>query len=322
MWRFALRRFLIMIPQLIILSFIIFLVAQAMPGDALTGLLDPNMSPEMMAEQRAALGLDNPWYIQYRDWVLGIVTQGDFGRSFTFQMPVTQIIGQRLGNTIRLSFFTLILMYLIGLPLGIISGRHHGTWKDKIITAYTYIGFGMPTAVVALVGLFFFGFRLAWFPTGGSVAPGMTPDMGLAYWGSRLHHLILPALSVAVISTVAIVQYLRGEIVDTEQREFILTVRAKGADENRVYNKHIFRNSLLPIASFLGFQIAFLIGGSAIVEMVFGFPGIGLLFINSVTGRDFSVMIALVLMFGTATVVGSFLSDLIMMMVDPRIEIE
>jgi len=155
------------------------------------------------------------------------------------------------------------------------------------------------------------------------VEPGMTPDMGMAYVISRIRHLILPALSVALISTVGVVQYLRGEIIDMEQREFILTVRAKGADENLVYNKHILRNSLLPIASFLGLQIAFLIGGTAIiVEIVFSYPGIGLLFINSVTGRDFSVMTALVLMFGAATIIGSFLSDIIMMMVDPRIEIE
>ena len=322
MWRFALRRFIIMIPQLIILSFVIFLVAQAMPGDALTGLLDPTLSPEMMAQRRAQLGLDNPWYIQYWDWITGIVTRGDFGRSFTFQMPVTAIIGERLGNTLRLSFLTLVIMYLIGLPFGIISGRHHGTWKDKIITAYTYIGFGMPVMVVGLLLLFIFGFRLAWFPTGGSVAPGMTPDMGFAYIWSRLRHMTLPALSVALISTVAIVQFLRGEIIDIEQREFILTVRAKGADENRVYNKHILRNSLLPIASFLGFQIAFLVGGAILIEQLFGFPGIGSLFIGSVTGRDFSVMIALTLLFGAATIVGSFLSDLIMMIVDPRIEIE
>ena len=322
MWRFALRRFLIMIPQLIVLSFVVFLVAQAMPGDALTGLLDPNLSVEMLEERRRALGLLDPWHVQYWNWITGILTRGDFGRSFNFQVPVTTIIGERLGNTLRLSTFTLVVMYAIALPLGIISGRYHDTWKDKIITAYTYIGFGLPVMVPALLLLFIFGFNLGWFPTGGSVAPGMTSDMGFAYWWSRIQHLILPGLSVALISTVGVVQYLRGEIVDMEQREFIITVRAKGANEKRVYNKHILRNSLLPIASFLGFQIALLIGGSVLVETVFGFPGMGNLFINSITGRDFSVMTALVLLFGAATIIGSFLSDLIMMMVDPRIEIE
>ena len=139
MWRFALRRFLIMIPQLVILSFIIFLVAQAMPGDALTGRIDPNMTVEMIRQQRAQLGLDLPWYQQYWNWITGVVTRGYFGRSFAFQVPVTTIIGERVGNTLRLSFFTLVVMYAIAVPLGIISGRHHGTWKDKLITAYTFI---------------------------------------------------------------------------------------------------------------------------------------------------------------------------------------
>jgi len=322
MAQFALRRFLIMIPQLIVLSFIIFLVAQAMPGDALTGLLDPTWDLERIALERARLGLDLPWYQQYWNWAVGIVTEGDFGRSFNYQQPVTDIIGLRLGNTLRLAFFTLILMYLIGLPLGIISGRHHDTFIDKVITTYTYVGFGMPIMVFALLLLFIFGFGLEWFPTGGSVAPGMTPDMGLAYILSRLRYMILPSLSAALLSTVGIVQYLRGEIVDTEQREFILTVRAKGATENRVYNKHVLRNSLLPIASFLGLQIAFLIGGSIIIESVFSYPGIGGLFLTSVNNRDFSVMIALTLLFGAVTIIGSFFSDIVMMMVDPRIEIE
>lgn len=322
MFKFALRRLLIMIPQLFVLSVVVFIIAQAMPGDALTGLLDPNWDYEMLAQQRAALGLDNPWYVQYWHWISGIVTRFDFGRSFTWAQPVTTVIGERIGNTIRLSFLTLIIMYAIAIPLGIISGRHHDTWKDKLITAYTYLGFAMPSMVMALILLFTFGFNLGWFPTGGSVAPGMSPDMGFTYVLSRFNHLVLPSLSVALITTVGTVQYLRGEIIDLEQREFIIAVRAKGADDKRVYNKHILRNALLPIAAFLGFQIALLISGTIIIETVFSFPGMGSLFITSITGRDFSVMTALVMLLGTATIIGSFLSDLIMMMVDPRIEIE
>jgi len=322
MWRFAVRRFLIMIPQLFVLSIIVFLIAQAMPGDALTGLLDPNLTPEMLEARRAELGLNLPWYQQYWNWIVGVVTRFDFGRSFNWQMPVIEVIGDRIANTIRLSLFTFVIMYAIAIPLGIISGRHHGTWKDRIITSYTYIGFGIPIMVMALLMLFIFGFNLGWFPTSGSVAPGMSSDMGFPYVWSRFQHLILPGLSTALVSTVFIIQYLRGEIVDTEQKEFILTVRAKGADETRVYNKHIFRNSLLPVASFLGFQLAGLIAGSVLVERAFGFPGMGGLFMGSITNRDFSVMTALVLLFGAGTIIGSFLSDIIMMMVDPRIEIE
>ena len=321
MLKFTIRRFLAMIPQIILLSFVVFLVAQAMPGDALTGRIDPNISPEVIEIQREALGLNNPWYIQYRDWVSGIF-RGDFGRSFRFQMPAIEIIGQRLYNTVWLALFTMILTYGIGIPLGVISGRHHDTWKDRIITAYTYLGFGLPIFVFALLMIYLFGFNLGWFPTGGSIAPGLTSADGMAYILSRIRHMILPGFSVAFISTVGIVQYLRGEIVDTEQKEFTITARAKGATENRVYNKHILRNSVLPIASFLGFEIAILIGGSVITETIFSYPGMGELFVTSITSRDFTVMTALILLTGVTTIVSAFISDVLLMMVDPRIDIK
>jgi len=322
MWKFALKRFIIMIPQIFVLSIIVFLIAQMMPGDALTGLMDPDIPYELIQQRRYELGLLDPWYIRYWNWVVGVITRGDFGRSFQFQTPVVTLIGQRIGNTFRLSLFILVVMYAIALPLGIIAGRYEGTYKDKLITFYTYLGFGLPTMVVGLVFLFTFGFRLNWLPTSGSVTPGYTSDMGFTYMWSRFRHLILPGLSIALVSTVGTVQNLRALIINMKHREFVTTVRAKGADEKRLFNKHILRNSLLPIASSLGFQIAFLISGTILIEQVFGFTGMGTLFIGSITGRDFSVMIALVLLFGVAMIVGSFLSDLIMMMVDPRIEIE
>lgn len=322
MWKFALRRFLLMIPQIVILSVVVFFLTELMPGDALTGLIDQNWSDEMIEIQRELLGLNNPWYVRYWDWITGIILRGDFGNSHRYGMPVIRVIGQRLGNTIRLSITTLIFLYIIAIPLGIISGRHHDTWKDRIITYYTYLGFGMPSFILALLALFYFGFMLGWFPTGLSVTPGLTSQDGLAFHLSRLHHVILPALTVALISNVAIIQYLRGEIIDTEQKEFVQMARAKGSDESRVYNKHILRNSLLPIASFVGFQLAGVIGGSIFIETIFSFPGIGELSINAIIGRDFTLMTALILMFSSATILGSFLSDLIMMFVDPRIEIE
>ena len=321
MIKFAIRRFLTMIPQIIILSLLVFLLAQAMPGDALTGQIDPNVSPEVIAAQREALGLNNPWYIQYRDWVSGIL-QGDFGRSFQRQLPVTEVIGQRLYNTIWLSFFTIVLIYAIAIPLGVISGRYNDTWKDRIITTYTYIGFGIPIFIFSLLMIYLFGFYLRWFPTSGSVSPGVTSADGFAYLLSRLRHMILPALSVALISTVGTVQFLRGEIIDTKHKEFIITARAKGASERRVYNKHIFRNSLLPIASFLGFELAFLIGGAVIVESIFGYPGMGELFLTSIMTRDSSVMTALILLSGVIMIVSAFISDILLMIVDPRIEIK
>lgn len=320
MWKFTLRRILIMIPQLILLSILIFILAQLMPGDALSGKIGPDVDPKRLEELREIHGLNDPWHEQYARWVGGIV-KGDFGDSFRFKMPTTEIIGQRVANSFWLSLATLIFTYLIAIPLGITSGRFNDTWKDQLITGYSYLGFATPLFIFALVMLWLFGFNLGWFPTSGSVEPGVTPGT-FEYVMSRIYHLVLPALSMALITTYSTIQYLRNEIVDTKQREFIITARAKGAPERRVYNSHIFRNSLLPIAAFLGFEITTLIGGSIFIENIFGYPGMGQLLIESITQRDYSVVIATTLLFGVASILGALLSDIILSIVDPRIRIK
>jgi peptide/nickel transport system permease protein len=320
MWKFIVRRLVITFPQLILLSVLLFLLAQAMPGDALSGLVDPNIDPATIEEQREKLGLNKPWYEKYVDWVGGIV-QGDFGQSFRYKMPVTDLIGERIVNTFWLSVTTLIFTYILAVPLGMISGRYHDTILDSSVTGYTYIGFATPLFIFALVMLWIFGYHFQWFPTGGSVAPGLIPGT-MEYVVSRIQHLILPALSIALIQTVSTVQYLRSEIVDTKQKDFIMTARAKGASESRVYNRHILRNSLLPIAAFFGYEITMLITGTIFVEQIFSFPGMGQLFIESVLQRDFSVVNAVVLLFGAAAILGALLSDIILSIVDPRIRIK
>ncbi|WP_127537606.1 oligopeptide ABC transporter permease [Paenibacillus illinoisensis] len=320
MWKTIVRRIIIMIPQIFLLSLLVFLMAKAMPGDALTGLLDPSVDPKALEAQRERLGLNNPWYVQYWDWIKNAV-QGDFGQSFRFKMPVTDLIGQRVANTFWLALATLILTYLIAIPLGIISGRYNDTWSDRLITGYTYLGFAAPLFIFALVMVWVFGFHFGWFPTGGSVEPGLTPGT-FNYVASKFYHLLLPALSMALITTVSTVQYLRSEIIDIKHKEFVLTARAKGASESRIYNRHILRNSLLPIAAFFGYEITGLIGGTVFIESIFSYPGMGQLFLNSISLRDFSVVTALVLLYGVASILGALLSDIILGIVDPRIRIK
>lgn len=310
-----------MIPQILLLSVIIFILAKMMPGDALSGAIDPNTSPETLAEIREELGWNDPWYVQYGDWVKGIVTEGDLGRSWRYKVPVTKIIGERMMNSVWLGVATLIITYLIAIPLGILSGRYHNTLLDQTITGYTYVGFATPTFIFALFTLWIFGYKLGWFPTSGSVAPGSVPG-NLDYILSKIKHLLLPALSLALITTVGTVQYLRNEIVDMKQQDFIITARAKGAPESRVYNRHILRNSLLPIAAFFGYEIVGLIGGTVFVEMIYSYPGMGRLFLTSITERDYSLVTALTLLFGIATIIGTLLSDIILSIVDPRIRIK
>ncbi|MEJ9209138.1 ABC transporter permease, partial [Paenibacillus larvae] len=231
------------------------------------------------------------------------------------------LIGERLANSVTLAFFILLLTYLIALPLGMVSGRWNDSWADRFITFYNYLGFATPLFIFGLIMLFVFGFQLALFPTGGSVDPYVEAGT-FAYYMSKFNHLLLPAFSGALISTVGIVQYLRSEIIDTKHKDFVRTVRSKGVPESKVYSRHILRNSFLPIAAFLGYEITGLVGGAIFLESIFSYPGIGQLFIQSISQRDFSVVTALVMLTGFATLLGTLLSDIILSIVDPRIRID
>lgn len=319
MWKTILRRTVLMIPQIIILSVLVFFLADFMPGDALSGLIDPNISAEQIAAQREKLGLNKPVVERYIDWVSGIL-QGDFGRSFKYKQPVMAIIGQRIVPTVSLALFTTILLYILALPLGILAGRYQGTWIDKSINLYNFLTFSIPYFVFALLCLWLFGYVLNILPTRGTVGTGLQPGTA-EYLFSRLRHMILPAMTSAFLGTVGTVQYLRTGIIDAKNQDYVRTARAKGVPERVVYNKHIFRNALLPIAAFIGYEITGLISGSIIMERIFGYQGMGLLFFDSVNGRDYTVMMALVLIFGVASLLGTLLSDIIMVFVDPRIRL-
>jgi peptide/nickel transport system permease protein len=322
MWKFILRRILIMIPQLFLLSVLSFMLTKAMPGDAITEQIgqNPDITAEQIEELREKLGLNDPWHEQYANWATGVM-QGNLGDSLKHKMPVSQLIGERLDNTMLLSLCILIVTYVIAIPLGIVSGRWNDKLPDRLITGYNYLAFATPQFIFAIILLFVFGFILDWFPTGGSVDI-YTEEGTLEYYVSRLNHLILPTLSGALITTGGIIQYLRNEVIDTKMKDFVRTAKAKGIPESKVYSRHILRNSLIPIATFFGYEITGLIGGQIILERIYSYPGLGDLFVSSVLSRDTPVMIAFIMIGGLAALIGTLLSDIILSIVDPRIRIE
>lgn len=318
MWKTILRRLLMMIPQIIILSIIAFAVAKMMPGDPFTGLIDPSIDPAVIEKMRIESGYYDPIHIQYFRWV-GNILQGDFGQSVFFKQPVMSIIMERMNNTIWLSLLTMILTYVIALPLGMIAGRFQNSLADRIIVFYNFLTYSMPTFIFAILMLWLFGFTLGWFPTRGSIDSGVE---GFAALMSRIHHMILPAITMAILSTTGTIQYLRTGVIDAKGQDYVRTARAKGVPGNVVYNRHIFRNSILPIASFLGYELTALIGGSIFIESIFTYPGMGQLFFTSLSSRDYSVILALLLIFGFGTLLGTLISDIIMSIVDPRIRVK
>ncbi|MGY3708200.1 oligopeptide ABC transporter permease [Granulicatella adiacens] len=320
MWKTILRRVLLMLPQIFILSVLAFLIAKMMPGDPFTGLITPETDPNTIEALRVKSGFYDPLPVQYWNWI-SKAFRGDFGQSYTYKYEVTKLIGERIGNTVWLSLLTLILTYLIALPLGMIAGRFQNSWADKAIVVYTFITYSIPVFVFALVLLWLFGYTLGWFPTRGSVDSDVVNGT-LAYYLNKFHHLILPAFTMAILSTTGTIQYLRTGVIDAKSQDYVRTARAKGVPENVVFNRHIFRNSILPIAAFLGYEFTGLIGGSVFIENIFSYPGMGNLFVSSITGRDYSVILALLLLFGTATLLGTLLSDIIMSIVDPRVRVQ
>lgn len=319
MWKTVLRRVLFMIPQLFILSILIFLLAKLMPGDPFTGMISPDMDPATIERMRQEAGLNDPLHIQYTRW-MGNALKGDFGKSVHYKMPVMTLIGGRAINTFYLSLLSVLLTYAIAIPLGMLAGRYNGSTLDNVVVGYNFISYSIPGFVLYLIAIVTFAYSLGWFPTGGTIGIGVVTP--LARIASRLHHMILPAICYALLSTTGTIQYLRNEIIDAKSMDYVRTARSKGVPVSVVYRKHIFRNSLLPIAAFFGFTITGLLGGSVMIETVFNYPGMGSLFLEAVLVRDYSVMTTLILLYGTLTLFGSLISDILMSVVDPRIRIE
>ena len=319
MWKTILKRVLIMIPQLILLSMIVFILAKMMPGDPFTGLINPNSSQATINHLKHVYGLDDPVPVQYLRWVKNLL-HGDFGQSYIQHVSVSSLIADRAQNTFWLSLLSTLLLYGIAIPMGIAAGKHEGEWQDRAISIFNYVTYAIPGFVFYLLGLWLFGFTLGWFPISGTVSANASGFWGV-FW-SRLDHMILPAILYAIIATTGTVQYLRTGIIDNKVEDYVKTARSKGVPEKVVFDKHILRNSFLPIAAFLGNTITGLLGGSMISETVFSFPGMGKLFLDSIGQRDYTTLTALIMIYGTLTLLGNLLSDIIMSLVDPRIRVK
>ncbi|WP_010283372.1 oligopeptide ABC transporter permease [Bacillus timonensis] len=321
MLKFALRRILGMIPVLLLISIVVFALAKLMPGDSLSGEIDPtNTDPQYIEEMRGKLGYNDPIHIQYFRWISDFV-QGDFGTSSRYKMPVSDVIAERLPNTILLGVSALIITYILAFIMGMYSGRKPYTVGDNLISGGNYFALAIPSFVAAIVAIYFFSFQLGWFPSGGSSEVGLMEGT-FEYWMSRLHHVLLPALVLGAFSTASYTQFLRNDVIENSRKDFVRTARAKGTKESTIYNKHILRNSIIPLVTFFGFDLAALIGGAIITETIFTYPGIGSLFLNSVSQRDYTVLMSLTMLLSSLTLIGNLIADILYGIVDPRIRLD
>lgn len=318
MFTYSIRKLLVLIPMLLVISFLIYGGLELMPGDAVSFIAGPeamaNMSPEKLDALREALGLNKPFLIRYLNW-LGGVLRGNFGYSLTSGTPIAQIVKAKLAATLELSFAALCISSFLGCLLGIFSALRKGSFADTILTVAGMLGLSIPEFFFGLCSLLFFAINNSIFPIGGRLTAGNGTVT------DRLYHLILPALVMGLAMSAGVMRYARSSMLDSINKDYIKTARSKGLPEWRVNLIHGFRTALIPIIVLIGFRLPTLIGGSVVIEQVFQWPGVGSEFIAAVRGQNYPLVMMIALLSVTAVLLASFLVDLLTAILDPRVRL-
>ncbi len=322
MFRFLIKRLAIMLLTLWGVLTISFGLIHLAPGDPLSPMTEfnPKITPEFRERLIKMYGLDKPLHERYLKWLKGVITL-DFGQSFSLdQRPVWDKIKERLPVTILINSLALIIILLIGIPIGVYSAVHAGTLRDRLITIFTLLGYSMPSFWFALLLMMLFGVKLGLLPISGLHSGVGYEEMSffekVLDWTK---HLIMPLLVATFGGVAGIARYVRNSMVEVLQSDFILFARAKGLPERKVLYRHALRNALLPLITILGLSLPGLIGGSVIFESIFGIPGVGQLMWQAVLSRDYPVILANLVLVSVLTLLGNFLADIGYALADPRI---
>lgn len=306
------RRLITMIPVLFGITFITFALVTFAPGDAISLMLgSETVNVENVERLRRELGLDNPWYVQYRDYMLGLV-QGDLGTSVVSRQPVGPQIWERFPNTLLLTVSAMLVALLIALPAGIIAAARRNRPADYGTMFFSVLGVAMPNFWLGLVLIIVFGLNLDWLPIRGigSLEEGV--------W-DFVSHLILPAVTLGTALAAILARLTRNAMLDVLAEDYIRTARAKGLKPLQVLSKHALRNAMMPVATTAGLQFGALLGGAVVTETIFSWPGLGLLSLSAIRQRDLPVMQGSVLVFALCFMLVSLLVDLLYAAINPRI---
>jgi peptide/nickel transport system permease protein len=287
-----------------------FLMLFLLPADPAKTIAGPHADAETIAKIRADLHLDDPLLTQYGSYMLGVL-QGDFGRSYRTDEPVTDIIGRRLPNTMYLAFGAMLFQLLIGVPIGLYTALRAGKPADVGAMALALVGISAPTFLVGLMLMYFLGYRHPFFPIGG----------GGEGFVDILYHAILPSLTLGISGAAYYSRLTRGEYLDVATRDYMRTARAKGLAERRVILKHGLRNALLPLVTFAGLDLGVLLGGAIVTEYIFSWPGLGHYAVQSIFNQDMPVVMGTVMVGALMIVLANLLVDLLYAWLDPRIRL-
>ncbi len=311
MLRYTLTRALSLILSLIAASLVIFAVIEVIPGDPASYMLGLNATPEAVAALRDNLGLNGSLVSRYLGWIGGMLT-GDFGQSYTYRVPVVDLVTQRMTVSLPLALFALVLSTAIAFPVGLIAAAKRGSATDYGIMGATQLGIAVPNFWFAMLLVLVFAVNLRWFSAGGF--PGW--DAGLFV---GLKALLLPAISLALPQASILARVMRSALLDTMGQDYIRTARAKGLSRRQATLRHALRNAMIPVLTIIGLQFSFLLAGAIIIENVFFLPGLGQLIFKAITQRDLVVVESLVMLLVFAVILVTFLVDLAYAAVDPRL---
>ncbi|MFP4644716.1 MAG: ABC transporter permease [Spirochaetales bacterium] len=315
MYRYIARRLVMMVPVLLGISVIVFMIMELIPGDAAQAILGSYATPENLLRVRRELGLDQPLVARYFIW-LGNILQGDFGRSYVLQRPVLDELLDRLGPTMLLAGTSLMLASVFGIVAGMVAAIKQFRWQDALLTTVVLIGISTPSFWLGLMLTLVFAVDLGWFPVS-----GMSRVVGGGGPADILHHLVLPALSLAIVATGVIARLTRSAMLEVLRRDFVRSARAKGLNERSVILKHAFKNALVTIIPVIGIQTGFVIGGAVYIETVFQWPGIGRMLVGAIQSRDILLVQGGVVVIAALYVVINLVVDVLQSIVDPRITV-
>ncbi|MBN2906578.1 MAG: ABC transporter permease [Rhodobacteraceae bacterium] len=311
MLRFALTRLISLTLSLLAASVVIFAVIEVIPGDPAAYMLGLNADPDAVAALRDTLGLNGSLGARYLDWISGML-RGDFGQSYTYRVPVAELVGQRLWVSLPLAGYALALSTLIAVPVGLWAAARRGGPVDFGVMGATQLGIAVPNFWFAMLLVLVFAVKLHWFSAGGF--PGW--EDGLF---AGIKALTLPAVALALPQAAILARVMRSALIETLGQDYIRSARAKGLTRGQAIRRHAFRNALIPVLTILGLQFSFLIAGAIIIENVFFLPGLGRLIFQAITQRDLIVVESVVMLLVFAVICVTFLVDLAYAAVDPRL---
>ena len=313
MRRYIIKKLLLALPVLIGITIIDYLIMN-LAGSPLDMMAGPRITQEAIAFKATKLGLDQPMWRQYLSW-LGELLHGNLGYSYKSYQPVTEIIGSHLAPTLLLMGVSMLVGMLVAVPAGIYSAVHRYKKRDFAVVTASFLGSSIPGFFLSIVLIYFFTVKLGWLPSSGMETAGTGGD----FWDIA-RHMVMPVIVLSASIAGGNIRYIRSSVLEILEMDYLRTAKAKGIGHFLVINKHALRNALLPIVTVVGMQIPTLFGGAVIAEQIFSWPGLGLIIMNSVTGRDYPVIMGVCLLSAVVVLASNLITDILYGLVDPTIK--